>query len=82
MAINNEMLGKLKKLDDAQFKHLVTEIANAAGADPLKTAAMLRDTGTLREILNDMTPEEAQNLLNKVGQDKAESILKDLEGRI
>ena len=36
MAINNEMLGKLKKLDDAQFKHLVTEIANAAGADPLK----------------------------------------------
>lgn len=82
MAINNEMLGKIKKLDDSQFKVLISEIANAAGADPLKTAALLRDTGTLREILNDMTAEEAQNLINKVGKGKAESILKDLEGRI
>ena len=82
MAINNEMLNKLKKLDDAQFKHLISEIAGAAGADPMKTAALLRDTGPLREILNDMTPEEAQKLINQVGQAKAESILKDLEGRI
>ena len=82
MAINNDMLGKIKRLDDAQFKNLISQIASAAGADPMKTAALLRDTGTLREILNDMTPEEAQNLINKVGQDKAESILKDLEGRI
>ena len=82
MAINNDMLGKIKKLDDAQFKSLISEIASAAGADPLKTAALLRDTGTLREILNDMTPDEAQNLINKVGKDKAESILKNLEGKI
>ena len=82
MAINNDMLGKIKKLDDAQFKSLISEIASAAGADPLKTAALLRDTGTLREILNDMTPDEAQNLINKVGKDKAESILKNIEGKI
>lgn len=82
MAINNDMLGKIKKLDDAQFKSLISEIASAAGADPLKTAAFLRDTGTIRKILNDMTPEEAQNLINKVGQDKAEIILKNLEGKI
>lgn len=80
--IDKEMLNKITGLDDQTFKKLVGEIAAAAGADPMKTAMFLQDSGRLKEMLADMTPQEAQQLLNKVGRDRADSILKDIKNKL
>ena len=82
MSVDKETLKKITSLDDQNFKKLVSEIAAAAGADPKKTAMLLQDSGRLKEMLGDMTPDEANQLLNKVGKDRAEGILNNIKNKI
>lgn len=64
----------LQRLNDRQLADLVSQIASAAGADRRKTAELLGNLDALRNSLQDLTPEQAKQLLDRAGEDKSREI--------
>ena len=64
----------LQRLSDRQLADLVSQIASAAGADRLKTEALLGNLDALRSGLKDLTPEQAKQLLGRAGEEKSSEI--------
>ncbi|HBL84469.1 MAG: hypothetical protein A2Y17_10100 [Clostridiales bacterium GWF2_38_85] len=82
MSINRDSIDKLLKLNDNDFKRIISEIASSAGANPAKTAIFMQDTKKLKEMIAGMSEAEAQQLINKVGKSRAEGILKNLDDKL
>lgn len=72
---------KLASLSSRELEQILTEIANAAGADTLKTRALLNNIDGVKGMLRTMSDAEANKLINSLSGDKAEKILKDLKER-
>ena len=72
---------KLASLSSSELEYLLSEIANAAGADKMKTRMLLNNIDGVKGMLRTMSDAEANKLINSLGGDKAEKILKDIKER-
>lgn len=80
MEFDNNTLRNLLSLDDESFKNLIKQISAAAGADPNKTAAFMSDVPAIKNMLANLSPKEAEKLLNAAGKEKSEEILRIIKG--
>lgn len=72
---------KLASMSDSELKSVLHEIADAVGADKAKTKMLLCNIDGVKDMLRTMSDAEANKLINSLGGDKAESIMRDLKGR-
>jgi len=80
MEFDNNTLRNLLSLDDESFKKLIRQISAAAGADPNKTEAFMSDVPAIKNMLANLSPKEAEKLLNAAGKVKSEDILRIIKG--
>lgn len=81
MNIDKSSIDRVLALDDASFARLAEEIAKAAGADRRKTELMLGNLDRVRGMLSQLTPQEAQQLINSAGAEKSAEIARVLRER-
>lgn len=75
MDIDYSTLQRLMNLDDDSFRSLVYQISETVGADKRKTEIFASDVDRVKRMVSQVTPEEADKLIGKIGKDKAEQIL-------
>lgn len=80
MEIDNNTLRNLLALDDESFKALIRQISVAAGADPNKTEAFMSDIPGIKNTLANLSPKDAEKLLNAAGKERSEEILRIIKG--
>ena len=81
MNIDKSSIDRILALDDASFKRLASDIADAAGADRLKTGIMLNNLDKVRDMISQMTPQDAEQLIKSAGPGKSEEIARILRDR-
>ena len=81
MEINRKNLEKILSMDNESFSSLARSIAQAAGANKLKTEMMLSNPEMLKRRIASITAEEAQQLIDAAGKEKSEEIVKMLKER-
>lgn len=81
MNFDRTQLEKLLSMDDEQFTTLARTIAEAAGANKMKTEVLLANPDVLKRRIAKMTPEEAKELVDSAGKEKGDEILKMLRER-
>ncbi|MBP3387920.1 MAG: hypothetical protein J6L23_05220 [Clostridia bacterium] len=72
---------KLASLSSRELESVLGEIADAIGADKMKTRMLLGNVEGVKGMLRTMTDDEANKLINSIGGEKADKILKDLKER-
>ncbi len=77
MEVTQDMINALLMLGDAELSKKFTEIAAAIGMNE-KTAAA--NTAKFRGMLADSSPADLNRLLATLGKDRAEEILKTMDG--
>lgn len=81
MQLERSSLDKILSMDDESFADLARTIAEAAGASKIKTEAMLSNPQLLKQRLSQITPQEAQQLVDSVGKEKSEEIMNMLRAQ-
>ncbi len=81
MEIDRKQLEKLLSMDNESFLELARSIAQAAGANKLKTEVMLSNPEMLKRRIASITSEEAQQLVDAAGKEKSEEIVQILKDR-
>ena len=81
MNFDRTQLEKLLSMDDEQFAYLARTIAEAAGANKMKTEVLLANPDVLKRRIAKMTPEEAKELVDSAGKEKGDEILQMLRER-
>lgn len=81
MNFDRDSLDKLLSMDDESFKALTRAIAEAAGANKAKTEVMLNNPDVIKKRLSQITPEEAQKLVDSAGKEKSEEIMSMLRSQ-
>lgn len=79
--LDNESYERLKKLSDSDFRALILRIAEAAGADAQKTAAMIASSSSLKSNLASMSKEDAERFIESAGRERSEEIYRIISGR-
>lgn len=79
--LDNESYERLKKLSDSDFRALILRIAEAAGADAQKTAAMIASSSSLKSNLASMSREDAERFIESAGRERSEEIYRIISGR-
>lgn len=79
--LDNEAYERLKKLSDSDFRALILRIAEAAGADAQKTAAMIASSSSLKSNLASMSREDAERFIESAGRERSEEIYRIISGR-
>ena len=79
--LDEKSMENLKNMSDAQLRQLVSVIAQAAGADGGKAAALLSNTDVLRQTIATMSPAQAEGFIKAAGKDKSEEIYRIILGR-
>ncbi|MGM9658719.1 MAG: hypothetical protein ACI3W9_07020 [Eubacteriales bacterium] len=79
--LDNESYERLKKLSDSDFRALILRIAEAAGADAQKTAAMIASSSSLKSTLASMSREDAERFIESAGRERSEKIYRIISGR-
>lgn len=72
---------KLASLSSRELESVLGEIAEAIGADKMKTRMLLGNVEGVKGMLRTMTDDEANKLINSIGGEKVDKILKDLKER-
>ena len=67
--LDEKSMENLKNLSDTQLRELITVIAQAAGADGGKAAALLSNTESLRRTIATMSPAQAEGFIKAAGKD-------------
>lgn len=81
MNFDRRQLDKLLSMDDESFVALARSIAEAAGANKMKTEVMLSNPEMLKRRLAKITPDEARQLVDAAGEEKSEEIMQMLRER-
>lgn len=81
MNFDRRQLDKLLSMDDESFVALARSIAEAAGANKMKTEVMLSNPEMLKRRLSKITPDEARQLVDAAGEEKSEEIMQMLRER-
>jgi hypothetical protein len=72
--IDNSEIKKLLALSDSELRKTVSDAAIAAGADKYVTASLLSDVKKLRMMLESLTTEQMNAILDNIGASAAEEI--------
>ena len=81
MNFNRDQLDKLLSMDDKTFAELARSIALAAGANKMKTEAILQNPEMLKKRIATITPAEAKQLVDAAGEEKSREIMEILRER-
>ena len=79
--LDEKSMENLKNMSDTQLRELITVIAQAAGADGGKAAALLSNTEVLRRTIATMSPAQADGFIRAAGKDRSEEIYRIIMGR-
>ena len=77
MEVTQEMITALLMMNDKEFRQKFTQIAQALGMNEKAAAA---NSPKFRNMLMNSSPEELTRLLASLGADRAEQILKTMDG--
>ena len=80
MEINQKMLDSLLALSDEELRNKARLIASAIGFDEKIAAAQTADISKIRTMLKRAGPDDINRLMENIGQDRADIILKTLGG--
>lgn len=69
---------KLLNLDDEAFKSLIMEISSLAGGNPQNAKRLAADIPSLKSKISKMSDRDAQKLLDRIEDEKANEILRKL----
>ncbi len=81
MQFDRNQKDKLLSMDNESFKELARTVAEAAGANKLKTEAMLSNPELLKQRIAQLSQQEAQSLIDAAGKEKSEEIMNMLRKR-
>ncbi|MBO5869354.1 MAG: hypothetical protein J6Q89_01265 [Clostridia bacterium] len=81
MNFDREQLDKLLSMDNDNFVALARTIAEAAGANKMKTEVLLANPDVLKRRISQMTPQEAREMVDSAGKEKGEEIMRMLRER-
>jgi len=81
MNFDRAQIEKLLSMDNEQFTALARTIAEAAGANKMKTEVLLANPDVLKRRIAKMTPAEAKELVDSAGKEKGDEILQMLRER-
>ena len=81
MNFDREQLDKLLSMDNENFVALARTIAEAAGANKMKTEVLLANPDVLKRRISQMTPQEARGIVDSAGKEKGEEIMRMLRER-
>ena len=79
MEQNSDVMAKLKRLNESELKALINEIARSAGMSEGMRRAALAHTGMIRRKLQTASEEDLKKVMQSLGQDKTNDILKKLD---
>ncbi|MBO4343813.1 MAG: hypothetical protein J5844_04055 [Clostridia bacterium] len=72
--IDSSEIKKLLSLSDNELRKTVSDAALAAGADKYVTANLLSDVKRLRTMLESLTTEQMNAIIENIGEQTAEEI--------
>ena len=81
MELDRRQLDRILSMDDESFALLARTIAEAAGANKMKTEMLLSNPELLKRRILGLTAEEARALIDSAGREKSEEILRLLRER-
>lgn len=81
MELDRRQLDRILSMDDESFALLARTIAEAAGANKMKTEMLLSNPELLKRRISGLTAEEARALIDSAGKEKSEEILRLLRER-
>lgn len=81
MNFDPAQMEKLLSMDNENFVALARTIAEAAGANKMKTEVLLANPDVLKRKIAKMTPEEAKALIDSAGDEKSTEIMQMLKKR-
>ena len=79
--LDEKSMKNLKNLSDSQLRELISVIAQAAGADGGKAAALMSNTESLKKTIAGMSPAQADGFIRAAGKDRSEEIYRIIMGR-
>jgi|GEM_PF-3158947 len=83
MEIDLNMIKKLQNTDDETLKATIRSIAQAMGADAKQINTAVNNVGAIKKKMSRMSDKEIQQQVDKqvrkIGEDKAEEILRQLK---
>ena len=81
MELDRRQLDRILSMDDESFALLARTIAEAAGANKMKTEMLLSNPELLKRRISGLTAEEARALIDSAGKEKSEEIMQMLKNR-
>lgn len=81
MNYDRKQLDRLLSMDNESFASLARSIAEAAGANKMKTELLLSNPEMLKRRLASLTDAEARELADSVGEERGEEIMRMLRER-
>ncbi len=81
MNFDRTQLDKILSMDNESFLMLARSIAEAAGANKMKTEVLLANPEVLKRRIAQMTPQEAREMVDAAGKEKGEEIMSMLRER-
>lgn len=79
MKIDKNTIGKIREMSDSDLREAISKVASAIGADDKQRQRALNNLKTVRKKLNNASERDIQNAVGKIGEEKAEEILRDLK---
>lgn len=78
MELDKDLIRKLQNTDDETLRGAVKQIAEALGASERQAANAARNIGKFKKQLGKMSDAELKEAIDRVGEDKANEILRQL----
>lgn len=79
MEPNREMIDRLKGLNDAELRELISQIAAATGMSEGARRAAMSHSGMIRRRLQHASTADLQKAIDAIGQEKAAQILRGMK---
>ncbi len=81
MNFDPNQMEKMLSMDNESFVAVARAIAEAAGANKMKTEVLLSNPDVLKRRIAKMTPDEAKELIDSAGDEKSAEIMEMLKKR-
>lgn len=79
MELNEDMLHKLKQLDDEQLRSVIAEVADALGASPSQKRRALNNAGFIRRKLGTSSGMDLSRQLDKLDPQTQNELLRKIK---
>ena len=81
MHLDEDLLRRLTMENDADLADKIRRAAMAAGAGSAQAQRLTADMDKVRRVLGSLTPQDLQGVVQAVGEENLQEILKDLYPR-